>query len=49
MAEKEIQRCTICNLPSNYPGITFDEKGKLTGRAPRIMVSQNGAFTFMEE
>ena len=29
--------------------ITFDEKGKLTGRAPRIMVSQNGAFTFMEE
>ena len=18
---------TICNLPSNYPGITFDEKG----------------------
>lgn len=27
MPEKEIKRCTVCNLPSNYPGITFDEKG----------------------
>jgi N-acetyl sugar amidotransferase len=24
---KEIQRCTRCILPANYPGITFDDKG----------------------
>lgn len=24
---KEITRCKICNLPSNYPGITFDKDG----------------------
>lgn len=29
--------------------ITFDAQGKLTGRVPRIMVSQDGAFTFVEE
>ena len=29
--------------------ITFDAQGKLTGRTPRIMVSQDGAFTFVEE
>lgn len=23
--KEEIKRCSVCNLPSNYPGITFDE------------------------
>ncbi len=29
--------------------ITFDAQGKLTGRTPRVMVSQDGAFSFVEE
>lgn len=28
--------------------ITFDEEGRLTGRQPRIMVSQDGMFRFLE-
>ncbi len=29
--------------------VMFDEKGKLSGRTPRIMVSENGAFDFIGE
>ena len=29
--------------------VMFDEKGKLSGHTPRIMVSENGAFDFIGE
>ena len=29
--------------------IAFDEQGRLTGRSPRIMVSRDGMFDFVEE
>ena len=29
--------------------ITFDDQGRLTGRTPRIMVSEDGMFSYIEE
>ena len=29
--------------------ITFDDQGRLTGRTPRIMVSKDGMFSYIEE